>query len=189
MKIIEKHKAGIEVNTTSEKINKMRKDIILLLLFRTPENEYIKNLALEYGVSKIDRYSNKEEENCILCGLCVKACEKLGTHAISLVNRGTTKKVSTPFDDTSKDCIGCGACVEVCPTNAIKLSDENGKRTIWNRTFDLVKCSICGKYYTTEESLKYTLDMLGTDDEEHICEYCKKKSMSSKFKESFKNIY
>ena len=180
---------GIEVNTSTEKITKMRKDIILLLLLRTPDNEYIKKLASEYGVTKKDRYLNKEEENCILCGLCVKACEKLGTKAISFVNRGTTKKVSTPYDDPSKDCIGCGACAEVCPTNAIKLTDNDGKRTIWNRTFELVKCSICGKHYTTEDELKYAHSLLGTNDEEHICEYCKKKAMTSKFKESYKNIY
>jgi NADH dehydrogenase/NADH:ubiquinone oxidoreductase subunit G len=180
---------GIEVNTSSEKIIKMRKDIILLILIRSPNNEYIKKLAKEYNVAAPSRYLNKENDDCILCGLCIKACEKLGTNAISLVNRGTTKKVSTPFDDASKDCIGCGSCAEVCPTNAISLRNEDGQRFIWNRTFNLVKCSVCGKHYATEDELKLTNNRLGLEDEEHICEYCKKKSMASKFKESFKNIY
>ena len=179
---------GIEVNTSSDKIRKLRKDIVFLLLLKTPNNDYIKNLAEEYGVTKIDRYENKEEEDCILCGLCVKACEKLGTNAISLVSRGTTKKVSTPFDDPSLDCIGCGSCSEVCPTRAIKLTEEDGIRTIWNRDFNLVRCEICGKFYTTEESLKYAGKFL-VQEEGHICDYCKKKSMAGRFKESFKNIY
>lgn len=176
---------GIEVNTNSDKIMKMRKDIVFLLLLRTPNNQYIKDLAEEYGVTKIDRYVNKEEEDCILCGLCVKACEKLGTNAISLVNRGTTKKVSTPFDDMSLDCIGCGSCSEVCPTNAIKLREEDGIRTIWNREFNLVQCDRCGKYYTTEESIRYAQNFLN-QEESHICDYCKKKSIGCKFSEFYR---
>ena len=78
------------------------------------------------------------KENCILCGLCVKACEAMGTNAISFVDRGTTKKVSTPYDDASKDCIGCGACADVCPTGNISLTDKDGERNIWNKKFNLV---------------------------------------------------
>ena len=175
-------KDGIEVFTNTEKIIRMRKDIILLLLFRTPNNEDIKKLAKEYNVKAPERYLNiDEEENCILCGLCVKACEKLGTHAISLVNRGTTKKVSTPYDDASKDCIGCGACAQVCPTDAISLVEHDGKRTIWNRNFNLVKCSRCGKYYTTEEALGFIDAKLGVEDGECFCEDCSRRMMAGRF--------
>lgn len=183
-------KDGIEVMINSPRIIQLRKDIVMLLLLRTPNNEYIKNLAKEYGVLAPDRYINIEDnEDCILCGLCVKACEKIGTNAISMVNRGTTKKVSTPYDDPSKDCIGCGACAEVCPTDAIKLLDEDGKRVIWNRTFELLKCSRCGKYYTTIEAFNYSYNMLSNNNEEKICDDCKRKTMGEKFKEACQNIY
>lgn len=182
-------KDGIEAKTSTDEIIKMRKDIVLLLLLRSPENNYIRELADEYGVKAPERYVNTtKNDDCILCGLCVEACEKLGTNAISFVNRGITKKVSTPFDDSSKDCIGCGSCAEVCPTNAIRLIESNGTRTIWNKTFDLVHCTICGKHYTTVESLKYVEEMLD-DKEDHICDSCKKRAMASKFKESFQNVY
>lgn len=175
-------KDGIEVFTNTDKILKMRRDIVLLLLIRTPNNEYIKDLAREYNVEAPARYLNFDlKEDCILCGLCVVACEKLGTNAISLVNRGTTKAVSTPYDDASKDCVGCGACAEVCPTGAIILIDENGTRKIWNRTFDLVKCSICGKYYNTEDALKFIDDKLGLVNQEHICQSCNRKLIGKRF--------
>jgi NADH dehydrogenase/NADH:ubiquinone oxidoreductase subunit G len=177
---------GLEVVTNSEKIIAIRKNIILLLLLKTPNNDYIKSLAEEYGVKAPNRYvDHKVKENCILCGLCVKACEKMGTSAISLINRGTTKKVSTPYDDPSKDCIGCGACAEVCPTNAITMTDKNGIRTIWNKEFKLVKCSVCDKTYTTDEALQFIESKLGKK-EERTCDSCRKKIISEKFKESFK---
>lgn len=176
----------LEVVTDSEKLIAMRKNIILLLLLKTPNNEYIKHLAEEYAVKIPERYIDYDvDENCILCGLCVKACEKMGTSAISLVNRGTTKKVSTPYDDPSKDCIGCGACAEVCPTNAIIMTEKDGIRKIWNKEFELVKCSKCGKFYTTYEVIKFIESKL-QDDEERICDSCKKKIISERFKESFK---
>ncbi|MDD4378184.1 MAG: 2Fe-2S iron-sulfur cluster-binding protein [Eubacteriales bacterium] len=177
---------GLEVVTDTEKIIAIRKNIILLLLLKTPNNEYIKSLAEEYSVKAPYRYvDNNIKENCILCGLCIKACENLGTSAISFVNRGTTKKVSTPYDDPSKDCIGCGACAEVCPTNAITMTEKNGKRTIWNKNFELVKCSLCGKSYATDETLKFIESKLG-NDEERICNSCRKKIISEKFKKSYK---
>ncbi|HHY99956.1 MAG TPA: 2Fe-2S iron-sulfur cluster-binding protein [Sedimentibacter sp.] len=180
---------GLEVNTDSEKIRAMRKNIILLLLLKTPNNEYIKKLAEEYDVKAPERYMDFSiNENCILCGLCVKACEKMGTSAISLVNRGTGKKVSTPFDDPSKDCIGCGACAQVCPTNAITMTEANGVRTIWNKEFKMVQCSICNKHYTTEEALDFIESRLG-NEEEKVCDTCRKKIISEKFKESYKNIF
>lgn len=180
-------KEGIEVTTNTESIIKMRKNIILLLLLKTPNNEFIKKLAEAYGITAPIRYIyNMSNENCILCGLCVKACEKMGTSAISLVNRGTTKKVSTPYDDASKDCIGCGACAEVCPTNAISLKDENGIRTIWNKEFELINCKQCGKYYTTKEAYEFINTKL--EDEKQICDSCKKKLIVERFKESFKAI-
>lgn len=180
-------KDNIEVTTNSDNIFKMRKNIILLLLLKTPNNEYIKQLAEKYGIKAPERYVDlSNNENCILCGLCVKACEEIGTSAISLVNRGTTKKVSTPYDDASKSCIGCGACAEVCPTKAISLKDEGGIRLIWNKKFELVKCDNCKKYYATKESLEFIDSKL--EAEQQVCSSCRKKIIGEKFKESFKMI-
>ena len=85
-------KDEIEVKTSTDNIIKMRKNIIMLLLLKTPHNEYINKLADNYHVTPPSSYTDESSnENCILCGLCVNACEKMGTSAISFVNRGTTK--------------------------------------------------------------------------------------------------
>ena len=89
----------IEVLTKSEKIIIMRKTIIKLLSLRVPQNEYMKKLRKEYNVQdeELERFNVDRSENCILCGLCAKACEAMGTNAISTVNRGIVKKYLLPM--------------------------------------------------------------------------------------------
>jgi NADH dehydrogenase/NADH:ubiquinone oxidoreductase subunit G len=180
----------VEVLTKSEKIMSMRKTIITLLAARAPKNQYMRKLKQEYGVldEEIERFKLNDSEQCILCGLCVKACEEVGTSAISTVNRGVTKKISTPYDEPSKDCIGCGACSFVCPTGAIKMVDTGDKRNIWGKTFKLLRCEKCGKYFSTKEHFDYATKKLNESNREVLCEACKKKIVSEKFKDVFENV-
>ncbi|MFA5308848.1 MAG: 4Fe-4S dicluster domain-containing protein [Dehalococcoidales bacterium] len=118
---------GMIVRTNTEKVRSLRRGIIELLLARCPETRAIQELAEEYGVKK-PRFS-LGDSNCILCGLCVRACQEIiGKSAISLVNRGIYKEVAAPFYayELEEGCIGCGDCVYVCPTGAITMG-ANGK--------------------------------------------------------------
>jgi bidirectional [NiFe] hydrogenase diaphorase subunit len=120
-------KEGQIVKTNTEKIKKLRKGIIELLLARCPDAKVIQELAKQYGVEK-PRFSLGGHD-CILCGLCVRACQEIiGKSAISLVNRGIYKEVAAPFYayELGEECIGCGDCSYVCPTGAIVMG-ENGK--------------------------------------------------------------
>lgn len=181
-------KKQIEVKTNSEKIIEMRKNIIMLLAVRSPENPYINSLIKEYGVN-INKFPSRfRNDECILCGLCIKACDELGTSAISTVNRGITKKISTPYDEPSKDCIGCGACAEICPTGAIEIEEKNGIRTIWNKAFQLLQCSVCDRYFSTKEQFEYINNKLGIKDYEAVCTECKRKLSAQDFTGIFKHI-
>jgi bidirectional [NiFe] hydrogenase diaphorase subunit len=120
-------KEGLIVKTNTERVRKLRKGIIELLLARCPNTKVIQELAEEYGVEK-PRFALGDHD-CILCGLCVRACQEIiGKSAISLVNRGIYKEVAAPFYayELGEGCIGCGDCAFVCPTGAIKMG-ENGK--------------------------------------------------------------
>ena len=114
---------GMEVKTDTETIHEGRKLIVELLLARCPDVPMLKNLAEKYGIDK-PRFKT-EDDDCILCGLCVRMCEKMGNSAISLTGRGVEMKVDTPFHVQTDVCMACGACASVCPTGHITLDKIN----------------------------------------------------------------
>ena len=89
------------VYTQSERILEERAVIMALLSHRAPESERMGEMNGFLGRSGFDRLITVDGEKCILCGLCVQACNSLGTGAISTVLRGTDKKVDTPYDKPS----------------------------------------------------------------------------------------
>ncbi len=114
---------GLNVQTNSEKIKRLRKGLMELLLARCPRSEKIKDMARQMGVRE-PRF-RLEGEECILCGLCVRVCQEISeARAISAVNRGTKKEIAAPFYDLAETCIGCGGCAYVCPTGAIRIEDN-----------------------------------------------------------------
>ncbi|MEE4263732.1 MAG: FAD-dependent oxidoreductase [Desulfobacteraceae bacterium] len=123
---------GMEVNTDSEEVHQGRKLIVELLLARCPEVPLLQKLAAQYGIEET-RFE-KENDTCILCGLCVRTCEKMGANAISLTGRGVDMKVDTPFHIQTEACIACGACATVCPTGHITL--DTIKANVTQREFE-----------------------------------------------------
>ena len=112
---------GLVVYTKSEKTIKTRKTLLELLLARCPKVPKIQEMALEYGIQKSSFWTEDEDEDCILCGLCTRVCDELvGVHAINFARRGVEREVTTPYHALSNDCIGCGACATVCPTKSKK---------------------------------------------------------------------
>lgn len=169
-------KDNLIVRTDTEKIINIRKMIIELLLARCPEVEGLKKIAEDFGVKDI-RFK-QENDDCILCGLCVRACsEVVGRSALGFSYRGTTRKIGTPFFEQSNTCIGCGTCVQICPTHCIKMEDKDGKRILkkWNTELELVKCKICGNYFVPDVQLNYITETTGIEKEKlDVCLDCRR---------------
>jgi len=107
-------------------VQRSRRVTAELLLAGSSDSPEIRALAEELGVEEV-RYRLPEENPCVLCGLCVRACNEIvGVSAISVIRRGIAKRVSTPFEVTSSRCIGCGTCVLICPTGAFNFENVTG---------------------------------------------------------------
>jgi NADH dehydrogenase/NADH:ubiquinone oxidoreductase subunit G len=112
-------KDGIRVKTHSERVIKGRKMILELLIAKCSNSKTLQDLASQMGLEKI-RFK-MENEDCILCGLCVRMCaEQMGSGAIGFVGRGQKREVATPFRIASEICRNCGACMYICPTVGVQ---------------------------------------------------------------------
>lgn len=163
----------IQVVTSTPVIEKIRCTIVMLLSKQAAGSKLVNDLAKKYKCSE-NSLTNHFEERCILCWLCVDACEKVGSGCIAPIRRGTQRKVSTPYDEDEFTCIGCGACAEVCPTGAIEVSDQGNARIIWNKTFELVNCAKCGKPFATKAQAEYAA-VRNKGAADTFCENCRSK--------------
>jgi len=166
-----------EVLTKSEKVEEERRMVIALLASRAPEAERIRRLASFYKVEVPECFVRLDQEKCILCGLCMQACESLGTGAISTLLRGTEKMVGTPYGRPSPACVGCRSCAEVCPTEAIEWSETEDTRTIWGSTFQLKRCERCGEVLGTVEEVAWAASRTGNEPAV-LCDACRKRRMA-----------
>ncbi|HAF17520.1 MAG: 2Fe-2S iron-sulfur cluster-binding protein [Thermacetogeniaceae bacterium] len=176
----------IEVQTNTPELREIRSNIITLLYRRAPNSEFMKKLHQEYECTAVEPVD--AEEKCIMCRLCIKACEKVGAYAISTIMRGTEKRVATPFDESSPNCIGCSACADICPTGAISVKKENGRQEIWHKSFEMPRCEMCGNYFSTlpvKEHVKEQLDFAVSG--ENLCPSCRRKKLARDVAEVSKN--
>lgn len=169
-----------EVFTDSEKVRRERGMILRLLEKRAPESPEIRTLCEKYAAPEIERFVRADGEKCVLCGLCAKACGELSVGAISTVNRGVTKEIATPYHEPSSVCVGCGSCASVCPTGAIEVVETADTRTIWGKSFRLVRCTRCGQVIGTQEELDYAAKRSGQEPDT-LCRTCRQERMAEVF--------
>ncbi len=112
---------GINIYTETERVSNVRRWIFEMLLAKCPASVEIKELAEKYGVVSTRFAVENPKEECMVCGLCTRACEEIvGLSAISIVDRGVHKKIGAPFSRPTEVCVACGCCVTICPTGAMR---------------------------------------------------------------------
>ena len=112
---------NLVVRTRSEKVDRIRKTILELLLAHAPDSPQLRDLAKEYGADK-DRFE-KDASFCIHCGLCVRYCAEVKKkNAVGFVDRGIRKEISFIPEIASKECNDCKECFPLCPTSYLQAA-------------------------------------------------------------------
>ncbi len=112
---------GLIVRTRSEKVDRIRKMILELLLAHAPDAWELARLAKVYGADK-DRFE-KEASFCIHCGLCVRYCAEVkGENAVGFVDRGTRREICFIPEVAANVCRDCKECFPLCPTSALQAA-------------------------------------------------------------------
>ena len=150
--------AGIKVKINSQRVRKIRKTVLELLLTnhdrecttcdKSGQCE-LQQYSEEYGVRKLKYPTLTKEEmmeiddknpslvrdpnKCILCGACVRACSEFQGHSVlGFANRGS-RTVVQPMNGrllAEVDCVFCGQCQAVCPTGALTIKSDVDK--VWD---------------------------------------------------------
>ncbi len=104
-----------------------------------------------YPMDASHPYIIMENNRCILCRRCVRACgELIGNYTLGFEERGAKSilvaDTGVPLGEST--CISCGSCVQVCPTGALidRWSAYHGHETAFDVTKTIcVGCSVgCG---------------------------------------------
>ncbi|MGO1468385.1 MAG: 2Fe-2S iron-sulfur cluster-binding protein [Tissierella sp.] len=162
-------KEGMRVNTHSEKIDTVRKDILQLLLDSHPNDCLtcqeagqclLQKYSYEYDVKfrehdgamrprLIDTsspYILKDDSKCILCGKCVRTCSQIEERQVlAFSERGYDTKIVLDADQTleTSSCVSCNRCVVACPVGALVDKRSLGKVRSWEGQKHVVKCKAC----------------------------------------------
>jgi len=112
---------GLRVLTASNRVVRARRMVLELMLASCPQSKTIQDLASAHGVRQ-QRF-RQEQEDCILCGRCVRMCaEQMMAKAIGFRGRGDKRSIGTPFDAKSDTCRLCGGCMYVCPACQLRCT-------------------------------------------------------------------
>jgi predicted molibdopterin-dependent oxidoreductase YjgC len=160
---------GMKVETNTEKIVKMRKFVLELLLTNHPldcpvceaaGDCRLQDYAYEYLVdmvpwgwrapAPVDPGEHPHiahfGSRCILCGRCVRICrEVMGIGCWGYLNRGYDSEVDTPYRLPLKEveCVSCGQCVSTCPVGAIVGQRTPQGAREWQTRKTVTTCSYC----------------------------------------------
>lgn len=137
---------GMVVNTQSERLRNYRRMVLELLLAERNHvcavcvsnghcelQDLARHLGIDhvrfeychpqFGLDTTHRLFGKDDNRCVLCTRCVRACWYIeGAGTLNVGGRGSKSRIITdlnaPWGD-SETCTSCGKCIQSCPTGAL----------------------------------------------------------------------
>jgi len=112
---------GLVVRTRTDKLERIRKSLVEMMLAHAPDSEPLQELAEEYGADR--NCFEKDPSFCIHCGLCVRYCAEVKkANALGFIDRGARKEICFIPEIASKECWECKECFPLCPTSALQAA-------------------------------------------------------------------
>lgn len=161
--------AGLHIYPSSPRIEKLRHNILELLLSDYPQSALtpkvgehetpFQQLVRDSGIvasrfpanvpaaepDTSHPYIHFDGSECIHCYRCVRACDEVeGELVLSMYGRGYDSRIIASLDQPfmESSCVSCGRCVQSCPTNA--LTDRYRAKTLIADKRVRTICPYCG---------------------------------------------
>jgi len=181
-------KAGMEVNSKSDNIKKVRTNILELELINHPVDCptcdqagecSLQDFYMDYGLhdakveiadkvkhaKHVDLGSNVmlDQERCVLCARCTRFTDEIThTHELGIVGRGDDAKVST-MPGRKLDNPYAMNVVDLCPVGALTSKDFRFHQRVWFLKSAASICHGCAKgcnIYIDHNKIKYQDDVI-----------------------------
>jgi predicted molibdopterin-dependent oxidoreductase YjgC len=157
---------GMEVTTTSPKLEAIRAELLKLVLInhalecpicdKGGECE-LQNVVHALGIKEVDleavqltpRFDyesplvERHQDRCVTCGRCVRICkERVGAWSWNFVQRGYFTELSS--GEEVLNCEYCGSCIDVCPVGALINKQWKYRARAWEVDKTEIACPFCG---------------------------------------------